>query len=319
MNSCADAAYRADQHPARLPRRRLRHLQVPLRVRRATTWASTSRTRSTDGRGRRRHGARPARCSRRSDCVIQVPASSAACKTGSARHAGKHRVGRAAVRLHDRVFRQRWTGRRRRLPAGPVREPPGARAAGRPAPTRSARRRAQATLAFLIRDVPDGLHEHLHAQQGAAGRLHVFTGPVRQLLPARRSRPILLLAGGTGLAPFLSMLHGWTQPRPTSRSAGLRREHQRTTWSSWNARRDEGKRCPTSTTCTCVSTPDSGHPRNGYVTDHLRPSDLNDGDVDVYVCGPPPMVEGVRTWMAGVGLTPRSFHSRSSRRPTKSR
>lgn len=54
--------------------------------------------------------------------------------------------------------------------------------------------------------------------------------------------------------------------------------------------------------------PASGHPKCGYVTDHLSAKDLHDGNVDVYVCGPPPMVEGVRKWMSGVGVTPNSFH-----------
>ena len=30
-------------------------------------------------------------------------------------------------------------------------------------------------------------------------------------------------------------------------------------------------------------------------------------NIDVYVCGPPPMVEGVRKWMAGAGVTPKNF------------
>jgi len=59
---------------------------------------------------------------------------------------------------------------------------------------------------------------------------------------------------------------------------------------------------------TCVVDPESGHPKQGYVTHHLSGDDLHDGDVDVYVCGPPPMVDGVRQWMSGVGVTPRSFH-----------
>ena len=58
---------------------------------------------------------------------------------------------------------------------------------------------------------------------------------------------------------------------------------------------------------TVVVDRDSGHPRLGYVTDHLSPGQLNGGDVDVYVCGPPPMVEGVRSWMGGVGVTPKNF------------
>jgi benzoate/toluate 1,2-dioxygenase reductase subunit len=44
------------------------------------------------------------------------------------------------------------------------------------------------------------------------------------------------------------------------------------------------------------------------VTDHLSQDDLRGGDVDGYVCGPPPMVEGVRKWMAGAGVTPKNFH-----------
>ena len=51
----------------------------------------------------------------------------------------------------------------------------------------------------------------------------------------------------------------------------------------------------------------SGHPKQGYVTSHLSAHDLHDGNVDVYVCGPPPMVEGVRKWMAGVGVQPQNF------------
>ena len=58
---------------------------------------------------------------------------------------------------------------------------------------------------------------------------------------------------------------------------------------------------------TCVVDPSSGHSRLGYVTHHLSAAHLYDGEVDIYVCGPPPMVEGVRSWMAGIRVTPRNF------------
>ncbi|MOA68704.1 Benzoate 1,2-dioxygenase electron transfer component [compost metagenome] len=35
---------------------------------------------------------------------------------------------------------------------------------------------------------------------------------------------------------------------------------------------------------------------------------LNDGDVDVYLCGPPPMVDAVRGHFDENGVTPNSFH-----------
>jgi benzoate/toluate 1,2-dioxygenase reductase subunit len=41
---------------------------------------------------------------------------------------------------------------------------------------------------------------------------------------------------------------------------------------------------------------------------HVEASHLNGGDVDVYLCGPPPMVEAVRAWLAERGVTPASFY-----------
>lgn len=40
----------------------------------------------------------------------------------------------------------------------------------------------------------------------------------------------------------------------------------------------------------------------------IEPDDLNGGDVDVYLCRPPPMVDAVRAWFAAEGLTPANFH-----------
>ena len=46
----------------------------------------------------------------------------------------------------------------------------------------------------------------------------------------------------------------------------------------------------------------------GYVTQHLHESLLNDGDLDVYLCGPPPMVEAVLGDFQRRAFTPASFH-----------
>ena len=65
---------------------------------------------------------------------------------------------------------------------------------------------------------------------------------------------------------------------------------------------------PGFTYATCVADPASAHPRTGYVTAHVEPAHLNGGDVDVYLCGPPPMVDAVRTWLADQGVTPANFY-----------
>ena len=60
---------------------------------------------------------------------------------------------------------------------------------------------------------------------------------------------------------------------------------------------------------TCVAAADSTHPRKGYVTAHLESGHLNGGDVDVYLCGPPPMVDAIRAWLAEQSLTPANFYT----------
>jgi ferredoxin-NADP reductase len=41
---------------------------------------------------------------------------------------------------------------------------------------------------------------------------------------------------------------------------------------------------------------------------HFEPSHLNGGDVDVYLCGPPPMVDAVRAWLGEQSVTPANFY-----------
>ena len=53
----------------------------------------------------------------------------------------------------------------------------------------------------------------------------------------------------------------------------------------------------------------SAHPLRGYVTDHLEVAQLNEGEIDVYLCGPPPMVDAVRGWLKAQGVEPAGFHT----------
>jgi benzoate/toluate 1,2-dioxygenase reductase subunit len=65
---------------------------------------------------------------------------------------------------------------------------------------------------------------------------------------------------------------------------------------------------PNFTCVTCVAAPGSAHPRTGYATAHVEPAWMNEGEVDVYLCGPPPMVDAVRAWLTETGISPASFH-----------
>lgn len=44
------------------------------------------------------------------------------------------------------------------------------------------------------------------------------------------------------------------------------------------------------------------------MTRYIEPTHLDGGEVDVYLCGPPPMVEAVRKWLADQGVTSANFY-----------
>ena len=61
-------------------------------------------------------------------------------------------------------------------------------------------------VSFLIRNVPGGRMSSYLTGQAQPGDRMTLTGPLGSFYLRDIQRPLLLLAGGTGLAPFLSML-----------------------------------------------------------------------------------------------------------------
>lgn len=239
----------------------------------------------------------------KSDCVIAIPASSLACKTG----AQTVQATVAGVEaLSETSFRLRVT-----LPAAMPFLPgqyvnvqvPGTTA------TRaySFSSHPQATEAtFLIRNIPGGLMSGYLARAQAGDKM-ALTGPMGAFYLRPVTRPQVFLAGGTGLAPFLSMLEqiattGTDQPihlfYAVTRDADL---------VEMDRLQSLAGLIPSLTVTTIVADAASGHAQKGFVTDHLTAADLRDGAADVYLCGPPPMVEAVRGHMAALGVAPASF------------
>jgi benzoate/toluate 1,2-dioxygenase reductase subunit len=241
-----------------------------------------------------------------SDCVVRVPASSAACKgaQAGAQRATIARVGR------DSPTTVSFT-----LQAGqPVGFLPGqyvnlaVPGTGETRAYSFSSAPGSAELSFLIRDVPGGLMSGYMRSRARPGDAMSFTGPYGSFYLRPAERPVLMLAGGTGLAPFLSMLQ-WLRAHPSSQpirlAYGVNTEADLVELAQLEALKAA---LPDFDWFTCVVDRASGHPRTGFVTDHLQADHLHEGDVDLYVCGPPPMVEGVRRWIAEAGVTPKSFH-----------
>lgn len=238
------------------------------------------------------------------DCVVRVPASSTVCKTAP-------ESVEAEVVAVDRLSETSF-GLRVRL-ARPVGFLPG-QYVNLTVPGTDRHRSysfssapGAAEAGFLIRNLPGGAMSGFLAA-GRTGDRVTLTGPMGAFYLRPVTRPQLWLAGGTGLAPFLSMLEqlartGCDQPvtlyYAVTRAADLV-ELARV--------EDLAERIGTVTVITILAADDEAHPRKGFVTDHITAGELNGGDVDVYLCGPPPMVEAVRQHFGALGVTPASFH-----------
>lgn len=240
-----------------------------------------------------------------SDCVIRVPASSLVCKTGAETVTGEV----AGVdRLSDTSFglRVRLDKPMGFLPGQYVNLSVPGSGTTRSYSFSSAPGAEEAS--FLIRNIPGGVMSGYLDASAQPGDKVELTGPMGAFYLRPIERPQLWLAGGTGLAPFLSMLEqlagqGCDQPitlyYAVTRAADL-------------VELDRVRRLAEAigdvTVVTILADADEAHDRKGFVTDHLTGDDLRGGDVDIYLCGPPPMVEAVRQHLEAAGTTPASFH-----------
>jgi benzoate/toluate 1,2-dioxygenase reductase subunit len=160
---------------------------------------------------------------------------------------------------------------------------------------------------FLIRNVPGGLMSGWLAKDAKTGARMKFVGPQGSFFLRAVDRPVVMLAGGTGLAPILSMLEVLADQgtdQPVHLIYGVTNDGDLVEIERIEAL---GKRLPRFTWATCVASPESSHPLKGYVTAHLADEHLNAGDCDVYLCGPPPMVEAVRIFFTEKGVKPSHF------------
>ncbi|MEF7617540.1 benzoate 1,2-dioxygenase electron transfer component BenC [Aquincola sp. MAHUQ-54] len=241
----------------------------------------------------------------KSDCVISVPVPSTACKTGTAHFAAA--VGEVTA-FADAAYELVLD-----VPAeAPVFLPgqyvnidvPGS---GQHRSYSFSSAPGNKRMTFMVKQVPGGL---MSSWLGAAtaGQPLQMTGPLGSFYLRAVTRPLLFLAGGTGLAPFLSMLEVLAEQgtqQPVHLIYGVTRDQDLVMVDRLAA---YARRIPGFTYGTCVADPQTTHPQQGYVTQHMPAQALHGGNVDVYLCGPPPMVDAVQKYFKAEAITPASFH-----------
>ncbi|GLO41643.1 toluate 1,2-dioxygenase electron transfer subunit [Pseudomonas putida] len=242
-----------------------------------------------------------------SDCVIRIPASSQLCKTEQASfEAAISDVRQLSASTIALSIKGEALSRLAFLPGQYVNlKVPGSEQS-RAYSFSSLQKDGE--VSFLIRNVPGGLMSNFLTNLAKAGDSMTLAGPLGSFYLRPIQRPLLLLAGGTGLAPFTAMLEKIAEQgseHPLHLIYGVTNDFDLVELDRLQVL---AARIPNFTFSACVANPDSQYPRKGYVTQHIEPRHLNDGDVDVYLCGPPPMVEAVSQYVREQGITPANFY-----------
>ena len=163
-------------------------------------------------------------------------------------------------------------------------------------------------LTFLVKLTPGGVMSEYLDRRAAVGDAITFTGPHGSFFLREAAHPVLMVAGGTGLAPMLAML------RKMCADGSQREVHL-----IYGVKTDDdvvaldqiaeiGSALTGFTWEYCVSDPATRATNQGRVMTLIRPAQLHDGDVAIYLCGPPAMVESVRSHVRDFGVQPTGFY-----------
>ena len=157
-------------------------------------------------------------------------------------------------------------------------------------------------LEFIIRLLPDGVMSDYVRDRATPGDRIALRCSKGGFYLRPVVRPVILVAGGTGLSAILAMAQSLDSDigQPVHLLYGI-------TAAEDLCKRDEleelTRRIPGLRLHIIVSQPDAEWDGPvGLVTDLLDESMLSDGDADVYLCGPAPMVEATRNWLDNNGI-----------------
>lgn len=161
---------------------------------------------------------------------------------------------------------------------------------------------------FMVRITPNGVMSDYLSQRAKVGDELTMSGPYGSFFLRAPQRRMLLLAGGTGLAPILSMLEKMVTDQVTQPAHLIYGVSNDIDVVGIDLLEAYAQALPNFTYSYCVANPNTVHENVGYVTAFIDKDHLADGDVDVYLCGPPPMVNAVEAWFNDQGITPANFY-----------
>jgi benzoate/toluate 1,2-dioxygenase reductase component len=242
-----------------------------------------------------------------SDCVIKIPATSEVCKVTTKSYTGKlsglEKVSDTTIRFDiDFPEAEKFAflaGQYVNVKVPGTEDKRAYSLSSAPGSNKAS---------FVVRNVPNGKMSSYLESDANLGDEMSFAGPNGSFYLRPIERPVLFLAGGTGIAPFLSMLDvidNKGSSHPVKMVFGITSDADLVAEEELN---NHQKNLSDFDYRVCVADANSSQERKGYVTSHIEDEWLNNGDVDIYLCGPVVMVEAVRTWLNEKGIEPKGFY-----------
>lgn len=163
---------------------------------------------------------------------------------------------------------------------------------------------------FYIKVLEQGVMSAYVGERAQTGDEVTMTGPFGRFYLRGPDRPILMVAGGTGLAPMLSMFDHMIETGATSQPihllCGANDPAELFCLDQMAGYGDKGLKLTTE--LAVVDAADGWEGTIGHVTQMLRP-ELIASAVDVYLCGPPPMIEAGQAWLNDQGMDDKLVHA----------
>ena len=167
------------------------------------------------------------------------------------------------------------------------------------------------TIVLLVRLLPDGAMSNYLRQRAAPDDVLEIEGPFGNFFLRDKVRaPHIMVAGGTGLAPMLSMID--SMRRASGRRPPMLLSFGCATPDDLFCLDDIALRqqwLPTLKTRASVDRGAHGDLLTGNPVAALCESDVTDADTVAYLCGPPPMVEAAIARLQALGVRRENIHA----------
>lgn len=165
-------------------------------------------------------------------------------------------------------------------------------------------------LQFLIRLLPDGVMSNYLRDRCQVGDTLMMEAPLGSFYLREVERPLVFVAGGTGLSAFLGMLDGIVEQDKIPAIQLFYGVNTEADLCEQQRLQDYAARLPQFHYHAVVSrATDTWQGKTGFIQEHLCKDQLSEQPFDMYLCGPPPMIEAVKSWIEDQGLTDYRMYS----------